>query len=542
MSNSKAIWINIKLLINNLWIHLFGNQNSLNLQPTMKDRTIISGFFPISELKPTLREFISDYFKFFPSYIDEQIEQLVGLLRDNINCYFEYPYVDKVYRDSYYKYYSTKHNSTKRNCARVSFFSPTINMDDFRNSDSIKNLDKNFYGYITIRPTLPNSIGRTMLSPKAYKVYNFRCCLTNSNVVINGVKLHIDAFPHSSQDGETLTCAETTIWSVMEYFGMKYPEYKPVLPSKIIAALSNYSYERQLPSRGLTAEQISFALKEFDFGTRLYSLREEENNEDNAAYPKNEFRRLLGYYVESGIPLIASVENNLLGHAIIIMGHNVINHSNIDLSKHEFTEVIPSSDKILLYDYADFIEDYVVIDDNMPPYNQVPFEDPTYNYNDTQFKDCTIKNFIAPLYHKIYLEAGGARELMISYLENFNHQLPGKKIILKLFFTSSRSFKAELNEKINIGEEANEIILSSTMPKFIWVGIFTNLKLLKQSKANGLVVLDATESNTEDSRILMVSPESITTYNSQKDINNKYNVIETNINTFNIFANNLKGN
>jgi len=504
----------------------------------MNSRTIISGYFPIAELKSVLREFVEEYFKYSPNFIDNKIEPLLDLLRDDLNFYIEYPYVDKVFRDSFYNFYSTKHSLIDRDCARVSFFLKTIQQSDFRNPEFEFNRDL-FFGYISIRPTLPNLIGRTMISPRAYKSNDFLSCMVNSNVVVNGKKMHVAAFPHSSQDGETITCAETTIWSVMEYFGMKYPEYKPVLPSKILGALANYSYERQLPSRGLTAEQISFALREFDFGTRLYSQKSDD--EDVEAYSELEFKRLLGYYVESGIPLITSIENKDVGHAIVIMGRKEIDLTSIEIEKFEPQIIKTRAGKLELYDFADFVEEFVAIDDNMPPYNIIPFGNPTQNYKSTQFGNCKIQNFIVPLYHKIYLEAGGARELMISYLQNFNHRLPGNKIIFKLFYTSSRSFKTELNQRINIGTEANEIILSTTMPKFIWVGLLTNPELLRKKKANGLIVLDATGAKIYHSSILMVSPVGVTTYNSQEETGNKYVVYDTKINSFNIFANNLKG-
>jgi hypothetical protein len=51
----------------------------------------------------------------------------------------------------------------------------------------------------------------------------------------------------------------------MEYFGHKYVDYVPVLPSDIITALSNPAFERVVPSRGLSVSQISFALKQFGF-------------------------------------------------------------------------------------------------------------------------------------------------------------------------------------------------------------------------------------------------------------------------------------
>lgn len=499
----------------------------------MNDRTIVSDFFPISDLKSTIRNFIFEKFKFPQEVVDQQIDSFLILLHDDIYCYMEYPYVDKVFRNSYYSFYATKHNSTFRDCARVSFYASNVTLEHFRENKYWEKLMQSYLGFLTIRPTLPNLIGRSFISPNAYKVNNWLGCYTNSNVVINGVRLNTYAFPHSSQDHESISCAETSIWSIMEYFGTKYPEYKPILPSKIIETLSNQSYQRQLPSLGLSAEQISYALKEFGFGTRLYS----KDLSSGEIYPEDEFRKLLGYYIESGIPIVAAIENENIGHAIIIIGHTDVNYKTIDLKFHEPIVVESLKGKINLYDYVDFIKDYVVIDDNMPPYNIVSFNDPTKNYNDPEFENCKIKNFIAPLYHKIYLEAGGARELMISYLENFDHEMPGDDIIFKLFYTSSRSFKAELNSKMKLNKDATNVILNITMPKFIWLVIFTSPELIKKSKANGIIIIDATEPNFNDSLILFLSPNKILTYDPYEE--NKYNIIDVKSESFNIFANNL---
>jgi hypothetical protein len=516
---------------------------SIKPDSTMGQNLINYEYLSIDELEAFLGDLVSDVYRLHANTLSPGINQLQHLLRSDISCYIEYPYVEKVYRDSYYNYYSTKHNSTIRNCVRVSFFINKIGYADFRNPASFKNIQDCFLGFITIRPTLPNFIGRTMLSPSAYKNNIGLYCLTETNVLVNGIKLNIRAFPHSSQDGETITCAETTIWSVMEYFGTRYHEYLPTLPSKIISTLSNYSYERQIPSRGLTSEQISYAIREFGFGSRLYAIKKENTNESNndQAFPKKEFKRLFGYYIESGIPLIAAVENDTLGHAMVVMGRESIDHHSVNLLGCEYETIESLSGPFNLYDYADLIDNYFVIDDNFPPYNKISFDQPTQNYEDRRFNGCTIQNFIAPLYKKVYLEAGGARELIISYLENFDHGIAGGKVILKLFLTSCRSFKAELNERIDIETDAKEILLSLTMPKFIWIGLLSEPGSFMQSKANGLIVLDATETNMNDAFMVMVSPKCIVIYDSQAEPDMKHSKIDITIDNFNIFANNLKG-
>jgi hypothetical protein len=242
------------------------------------------------------------------------------------NCYLlaETNYIDKVYRDSYYSYYSTKLTRYKKNCVRVSFFNGEIKQEDFRNEDSINELQNKYLGFIILRPTEPFIIGRSIISPKALKVNHFLSITAKFQTSANSIKFEIEGFPHSSQDTETISCAETTIWSVMEYFSARYPEYKPVLPSQIIKTLNQVSSERQIPSRGLNIQQISFALREFGFGTRIYS-RGEYNND---------FEKLLSSYIESGIPLIIAIENRHcggnIGHALLCIGHEKVNETQID--------------------------------------------------------------------------------------------------------------------------------------------------------------------------------------------------------------------
>ncbi len=505
----------------------------------MTTKFILSDFFDISQLNDKVSGFVEHFFKFFPENIQYKIDHLSSLLKEDLVCYFEYPYVEKVYRDSYYHYYSTKHNLKNRDCARISFFESTIDYTDFRNKESFELIQKSFKGYITLRPTDPNLIGRTMLSPSAFKTNNNLCCLTKNEVEINGVKLSIKGFPHSSQDSETITCAETTIWALMEYFGTKYPEYKPVLPSQIISTLSRVSNERQLPSNGLTSEQISFVLKEFGFGTRIYALNARVKDPNYNELSK-EFKRTLGYYIESGIPVIAGISNDTIGHAIVYVGRELIDYQRLDLTKHEGYLLNDGKRQITIYDHADFIDRFIVIDDNMPPYSSVPYEEPTSNYNDPNFLNCKIQNIIAPLYHKIYLEAGGARELVFDSIIHFCSDWIDDNAIIQLFCMSSRSFKSELNERIGLDEDVTNLILSLTMPKFVWVCTLTNSELLKQNKANGLILIDATEPNNVDSRMLILHPNGIIIYNAENKPEEKFKNLIFHIKIFNTFANNLK--
>ena len=111
------------------------------------------------------------------------------------------------------------------------------------------------------------------------------------------------------------------------------------------------------------------------------------------------------------------------------------------------------------------------------------------------FKTVISHSIIVPLYHKIYLEALQARELVFSILKsNISSGISGK-LILRLLLMSSRSFKHSIATNLSIDKNVRDLILFIEMAKFVWVVELSNPKLFPQKKAFGLIVLDATEAN-----------------------------------------------
>ena len=436
--------------------------------------------------------------------IDKHINEFI----DSIYALIETPYVDKVYRDSYYNYFSSKLGKYNRDCIRISFFNGEIQDEMFQNNDKISDLQERFLGFIIIRPTEPNLIGRSVLSPKIKKETNFSICTVNISTTVNCVKFNIEGFPHSSQDTETISCAETTIWALMEYFGNKYPDYKPVLPSRIISTLNKVSYERQIPSKGLNIQQISFALKEFGFGTRIYS---------KIQFGKD-FTKLLSCYVESGIPIIVALENNkrTIGHAMLCIGHCKIDDTQIDTLNEE-SILFPALQKIIndkgikFFDYDSIEKDFIFVDDNHAIYQKAHLENPAQYYGITDWDTCEITHFIVPLYPKIYLDAFEAKSFIMNFLFLGHLTIPvNSELFIRFFLTSSRSYKNAISLDANFNDEIKAIINETAMPKFIWVAELSTKNNLKQGVANGIVIIDATEA-----KIFYLKPLLLAIYNDE---------------------------
>ncbi|NLR67749.1 hypothetical protein HGH92_25820 [Chitinophaga varians] len=497
------------------------------------------------ELKDELVQIMQDEFAVSLQIAREAYEGMLEgyfcRLKAGVQFVIEYPYVDKVYRDSYYAYFSSKRRVYQKNCIRVSVFDGIVLPDQFRNAKGIASLRERYRGFMVIRPTMPHVIGRSVLSPHALQQHGFFSLMGRFPTTVNAVRFEARGFPHASQDRETLTCSETSLWAMMEYFASRYAEYKPVVPSDIIDMLKSRSSSRQIPSEGLTIEQMSFALREFGFGTIAY---------DRSEYSLTSFTNLLSVYVESGIPLIVVVSNVHLGgsvrHAAVIVGRSETTNADIDSlssveeGSAELAEMMKRKN-ISIEDNADIKRRFVFIDDNYPAYQIAPLESPMAYYEDDAWRKCEIMQVLVPLYPKVYLDGLEARRYIKELLLSQLFRIPsGAKLFIRIYLTSSRSYKDYLAIEDSFSDHVRNAILSMQMPKFIWVAEVSSKELIKQHKANGLIVVDATETNTiYDNALIVCCYENRFCYRKVED--NKLVNNSLSLNEFNIFTNNLKG-
>lgn len=462
---------------------------------------------------------------------EEEIYPNIANLKDDLFFLIEFPYIDKVYRDSFYSYYSSKLYPYKRDCIRVSIFNFEFDEQDFRSIKGKQKLQKGFLGFFVIRPLTPKSWGRSAISPKALKSNGFVICRAKMDAAVNGVKMQVSAFPHSSQDRETITCAETTLWAIMEYFGSRYVEYHPILPSKIHKVLSGKKTERQIPSLGLFPTDISFALKEFGFGSRIYS--EEQFRDD--------FKSILAIYIESGIPVVVLIENGPVKHAVLCVGRERFDHRQLRTAPSELRK-FEDGTSINFRLNSKIDRKYVFVDDNMPVYQLSSLYTPCSNYQDEKWKKCQISHLVVPLHSKIYLEAFEAKKFILEYAANFlsENVLQDQATFFRIFLASSRSFKDALVEDDVMDKGTREFILDTPMPKFIWVAELSDENMIRRKLARGLILLDATEANLQNNKPLLLSAyeKVFATWDERSRVLTK---IMIDLKSFKIYTNNLQG-
>lgn len=452
-----------------------------------------------------------------------------SVLIPNLAVVVEYPYVDKVYRNSYYRYYSGKAKQLSRDCIRLSFFIDTD--PSIVGNPMIHEIwEQQYRGFLILRPTELNVVGRNAISPDIYIENNFLICKTEIPASVNGLKVSVEAFPASSQDTETMVCAETAVWATMEYFGNRYAEYSPVRPSHIIKLLRNQISFRQLPSSGLTSEQICYLFKNMNFQPILRPV------EDNACD-----YGMISSFIESGIPVVLSITNYVddtypaadrIGHAILCIGHERVTEQAVN-------EVQSITDNGLVFvDYDNIKKKFVYIDDNCPAYRMDYLQTPADGYSKQKWKDCRIRFASYPLYEKILLMPYSVKYMATNFLHYIKGINDGREIAYRTFLASSRSYKDYVCRN-NMPEKMKEMILNLYLPKFIWVVELSSREGILANYSDGLLIFDSTEP-----KLTNLTPLELMYYNGQAvykdDTRSLRYAINLPIERFNSYQKNLR--
>jgi hypothetical protein len=466
-----------------------------------------------------------------------RLNNLLKKLKDDLWFVLESPYVDRHYRDTYYSYYSSKFKKIGRDCIRVHIFHEKITKDDLldKSADFEK---KKYRGFFIIRPIIQYILGRSFISPEAFKENTFVCCLAKDRVSLMGNDFTVYGFPHVSQDTETHTCAESSLWSFIEYYGSKYSQYKSLLPSQIIKGLQDDIEHRLLPSEGLTEIELAKCLQNNGFQCNIYSIHNIVNN--------NIFNRMLQIYIESGMPLLLFMENKRDGHAILVIGHEYDEIYNI--KDHPFLKFAP------WVDVSFYQKKLVFIDDNMPPYQIADISEPTAHYPDPKFKEMVITQYIVPLPGHVFLVAEKAYALMKEILNTKGMSLEetGEKWVTRLLLTNNRSFKNFINNAdiiIKSGKitckkmprSVKEKLLHLAMPRYIWLCELYRVQNYSKNDGycSGLLILDATSDGKSLASVLWYTIDKKQFTHNNIVWDEKYKPIE--MFTMGCYRNNLKG-
>lgn len=377
-------------------------------------------------------------------------------------------YMDADYRDTYFNFFSRKFAQYPSKTIRANFFTKKMSPRMLFKLDRYKD---EYIGFIVLRPNRVTSIGRTILDPRKLPFVSGYVCLSEYPVHILGAELIATGFPYMSQDTDVTVCAHAACWMIFRYFSQRYRRYAEKWPYEVSQLTKDVSTGRLVPSKGLTAYQVTEMFGYFGFAPEIY-MREEY---------QDLFDRLLYMYVESGLPVVAALTQQR--HAITIIGH--IADYNIPFP------VTPTSSDA-------YLSGFIANDDNYLPYHAVRKNDPKPQGYWSKFKIADIDTFVVPLYEKIHLSAEHVVSLSEAILTHDTLGLNASSRLLKYedtitrtFLTSSKSFK-RMRRWDSIPFGIPNVYCEMAMPKFIWVCELSNPHLFKDGKIAGEILFDAT--------------------------------------------------
>lgn len=466
--------------------------------------------------------------------LDANLDNCINILSDFLHK-FKTPYtiiqedhhIDASFRDAFYHYYSNQHFKTRRYSRRLSFFEGIVFKEQYFSEDTELDDDiKNRYmGSCVINPLLSGVLGRTLINP-VYIMDNRKACpvymrLSEFQINVYGKQLKVRAFPYRMQDEETMRCAEVTMLNLIEYYSNNYKDYKSVVPSEILEKEQLHSHERVLPSSGTTYPIFTKVLADFGFSPRLYNLSSFATNLLSGISPSDEIKRILHYYIESGIPVAVNLQpinSGGSGHSLLCVGHGQsTSEMKKKASENKWISWANREKGHALINSADFYSEYVVIDDNEAGYHVRSFD------NLSIYPDMKVSNLAVPLYKRMFLDAPDAAAIITSVLndsvygiENWsgNFLEPQEDVVIRIFMASSRSFKRyRISKAKNI--DTRVFYSQIAMPRFIWVCELFRLVDYGNLQAFGEVVVDATSamrSGANNRSLIMMRYPNIITF------------------------------
>lgn len=469
--------------------------------------------------KAEIPELLTELAIMFPDHITEpkRIADVIHSFKaNNLTVVAENEYVDRLYRELYYQCYAQMYEEYLRNCVRLTFFDDTIDQSLFltNNKETRDRLNKALIGTIVLRPLQVGNISTSYINPHKIKVSGyFRTC--RFEFISYGFKMNIECFPYSSQDAEMMSCAENAIYNLVYYFGKKYSEYRMIMPLEILQRIETESYQRVFPSGGLFEEEIAKVLLSNYLYPKIYYYSDALSDS---------FERVMYYYIESGIPFIL----NLPGHAVTVVGHS---KCDLDISNHlKQIRKLGDDDKSFFLCTGDLSTEFIIMDDNLPPYQNSSLDDKVKNQIASELEEIERNeekdiqklkeellekaktenvSMIVPLYRRILLDADRAYAIVESiFLSNKEFLNALRKeyeddtwgtdknpFIYRLFLCTSHNYKS-YKTRTTSNYSLRHFYNTSFMPKMVWVCEITTSQLysLKDPRARVEILIDATAS------------------------------------------------
>jgi hypothetical protein len=414
------------------------------------------------------------------------LQDVVDWLRAHINdkvagVLVEYPYIDKDYRSTFYHYYAKKGRTYSSQSARLHFFPKgwelrpnplTLGQPAEGTTPEDATVSKDYLGFMILRPTRINTIGRTVLDPSVMRDVGGWIIGHRHKAHVLGHRVDTRGFPFMQQHTDIAVCAHTACWAILRHYSERYSLYREVLVHDVSRLGREFDPGGLLPSLGITArevERIFAAVGTFP----LLVMR----GKDDAAAETRYYDELLAY-LDSGFPLFGV--QSARGHAVAVVGYRLAGKAQGDPAAYRASE-------------WDFVSHLLVVDDNYYPYMPVARAADAaapYTVDD-------IDGFIVPLPEKMFLPAVAAHAWASDFksdpLPEFDELAALPDLVVRCFVTTTASWQRFVRKHaLTLNGEFVTAALELTMPQFLWVIEYATLAQRAKDEIQARVLLDAT--------------------------------------------------
>lgn len=384
----------------------------------------------------------------------------------------ESDYIDKDYRSTYYNFYAKKGHHYRADCLRLHFFDETVRFDQdrLRLSTSGDRLTDHYYGYVVLRPTGINTIGRSVLTPDVRRGAPRYIVAAFHKVHLLGYTLEIHGFPSMDQHIDISVCAHAACWSILRHYSERFPVYREYLTHDITRMAQQFNPGGLVPSRGLAVPQAERIFQEA--GTFPLIVARRRHPVDDPS-----FFRQLAAYVDSGFPLFAAMQRRR--HAVAVVGYSWRSAANTVPGMH--------------YSW-DEIESLAVVDDNHLPYVSIPVS------GGTQYSAEDIDTFIVPFPEKVFYPADAVERLVpqLFRLGKVVGLPPQDETIIRYFITTGSALRRFVREKQSEFDPALlQTIMSLPFAQFVWIVEIATEPQWTGYQIFARAIIDATASHRE---------------------------------------------
>ena len=381
-------------------------------------------------------------------------------------------------------FYSKQHRTVSRLCIRLHAFSRTTPALADPNSptsaetlaflDGIPEGSSQYLGFVTIRPLRHAPVAASILKPPEDAGVT---CHETFPVHIAGRDFEVEGTPYLQQDNAVGACAQASIWIALRT-QMKRVGNTAYTPAELTLSATRYlATDRVFPGRqGLIIHQMLEAIRSsghdpltLEFGGGLGSPT-----------PASEVLEQALPYLESGLPVIASLLPPDGGHAVVMIGRRFSN-----------SQVVTEPHKAL-FQYAlasDWASELVIHNDNTGPYITLK----SGNHASSDYCLEHTQSLIVPLPETVFLTAKEAEQSALrslAYISVIRSSLestttprlkPEVDIVLRTCLVQRHAFRRWALEDTDMDADLKSAYRTLELPRLIWVVEVHDRKLFDPS-------------------------------------------------------------